>query len=253
MMSYLYIPDFLSVFDFWMLVALSFFTSFLTAAIGLGGGTIMLAVLAQILPVKAIIPIHGVVQLGSNFGRAAVLSGSVDKTLLLYFFIGSLAGALVGGKIAIDLPVDALRMVLGIFILYAVWAPPKLSLPATNSAWTLGGFLSTLLTMFVGATGPFVMAMLRPFKLQPMSQVATLAASLVIQHSFKVIVFGVLGFVFTPYIPLLGLMVVVGFLGTLLGRMVLLRANPPLFTGILNIVLTMLALRLIWLALGQVL
>lgn len=245
MIDYFYIPDFLSTFDFWMLVVLSFFTSFLTAAVGLGGGTIMLAVIAQVLPVKAIIPIHAVVQLGSNFGRAAVLYRSVNMPLVLWFLLGSLVGALLGGKIVFDLPTNGLQIILGMFILYTAWASPKFSLPATTSAWTIGGFLSTTLTMFVGATGPFVMSMLKPFSLDPVAQVATFATSLVIQHSLKIIVFGMLGFVFTSYIPLLVLMVAVGFLGTLAGRLVLIKVDHTTFNRLLNIVLTLLALRLI--------
>ena len=36
------------------LILLSFFTSFMTASIGIGGGTLMLAAMAQILPAAAI-------------------------------------------------------------------------------------------------------------------------------------------------------------------------------------------------------
>ncbi|HYG44650.1 MAG TPA: sulfite exporter TauE/SafE family protein, partial [Bordetella sp.] len=52
-----------------VLVATSFLTSALTAAMGLGGGVAMLAVLSLGLPVTSVLPVHGVVQMGSNSGR----------------------------------------------------------------------------------------------------------------------------------------------------------------------------------------
>ena len=55
------------------LVALSLFTSALTAAAGIGGGLVLLSVMASFLPPIVVIPTHGVVQLGSNAGRAVLL------------------------------------------------------------------------------------------------------------------------------------------------------------------------------------
>lgn len=53
----------------WPIIGLSFFTSLITAAFSIGGGFIMLAVLAQVLAPVALIPVHGAVQLGSSAGR----------------------------------------------------------------------------------------------------------------------------------------------------------------------------------------
>ena len=53
-----------------ILVTASFFTSALTAAFGVGGGVFMLALMGLMVPVAALIPVHGAVQLGSNTGRA---------------------------------------------------------------------------------------------------------------------------------------------------------------------------------------
>ena len=240
------IPEVLNVYEFWLLCILSFCTSMLTAAVGIGGGSLMLAVIAQLLPVKAIIPIHGVVQLGSNIGRAAVMLPSVKKPLLLWFLLGSLLGALVGGQLVISLPVEILRLALGTFILYAAWGPKLDGLAKSQKALAMGGLVSTTLTMFVGATGPFVMALLKPFGLTRLQHVSTTAACMTVQHSLKILVFGMLGFVFTPFVPLIALMVFMGFLGTLLGRKILLRVNEITFKKGLNIILSLLAFRLIW-------
>jgi len=44
-----------------LVVAASFATSFLTAAFGIGGGAVLLAILASLMPSAALIPVHGVV------------------------------------------------------------------------------------------------------------------------------------------------------------------------------------------------
>ncbi len=244
------IPEALGVAEFWLLVGISFVTSFMTAAIGIGGGTVLLAVMAQVVPVSAVIPVHGVVQLGSNAGRTVLFLRSIDGALFGWFMLGAIVGAAIGGRVFVELPAHILRIVLGAFILYSVWGPKLKTLTGSTSVLALGGFLTTTLTMFVGATGPLVMSMLRPFPLSPSGLVGTMAACVGLQHCLKIVVFGVLGFAFAPWVPLIVLMIGLGFLGTLLGRHVLLKIDPQRFALVLKFVLTALALRLIIASLG---
>jgi len=238
-------PTELSTLAFYGLVLLSCVTSMVSASMGIGGGTVLLAVMAQVIPIKAIIPVHGVVQLGSNLGRAMMLMPQLNWQLASWFLLGSLVGALVGGQIVVSLPVTILKVTLGVFILYSVWGP-KLSRLSGNTRGLLGGgFLSTLLTMFVGATGPFVIAILRSFELSRTALVSTSAACMVIQHLLKIIVFGLLGFAFWPYMGLMVLMILSGLIGTFIGTKILLKVNEIKFKHGLNIILSLLALRLI--------
>lgn len=242
------IPEMLSQFDALLLIGTSFFTSMVTAAMGIGGGVALLAVMAQVVPAAAIVPVHGVVQFGSNIGRAGLMWRDIDQKLLVYFIGGSLIGALIGGQIVVSLPVTYLQLILGIFILYATWGPKPGGGNPSTKALAFGGAFSTLLTMFVGATGPFVAAILRPFELGKLGQVATMSICMVVQHLLKVVVFGLLGFSFAPYLPLMAAMIAIGFLGTIAGRKLLHSFSEKLFKHILNGVLTLLALRLLWVA-----
>jgi len=52
------------------LITLSTFTSAITAAFGLGGGSLLIAVMSLFMPAAIVVPVHGAVQLGSNGGRA---------------------------------------------------------------------------------------------------------------------------------------------------------------------------------------
>ncbi len=229
-----------------LLVGLSFAASMLTASAGLGGGSIMLAAIASTLPPVAVIPVHGVIQLGSNAGRAALLLKHVNRPVLGYFAIGAVMGAAIGGQLYVNLPGAVLKLVIGLFILYTVWGPKFRKRRIGNRLYALAGAATTFITMFVGGTGPFVAAFISPDRFGKEQTVGTHAACMTIQHGFKVLVFGVLGFAFGPWIMLIVAMVAAGFLGTMVGRAVLLRLPERAFKIAFRTVLTLLALRLIW-------
>jgi len=106
-----------------VLVAAAFLTAAMTAFLGVGGGVVMLAVMAFVLPAPAVIPLHGIVQLASNGGRAGVLGRHARWDVVLWFVVGSVVGVAAGGRVAVALPDAILKLVLAGFILYAVWGP----------------------------------------------------------------------------------------------------------------------------------
>lgn len=240
------IPDSLSVFAFWLLVATSFFGSFISTAAGIGGGVTMLAVMAQVMPPLALIPVHGLVQLGSNASRLTVMFKHIDWRFLGWFFIGGLVGAAVGVKVVTALPTSILQLVLALFILYSIWGPMPSKIQPSRLGLTIGGGLTTLASMFIGASGPLAMVIVKAYDYDRFAKVGTFSGVMVIQHGLKALVFGAIGFVFAPYLPLVAFMVVAGFIGTLAGKRVLLKQNENNFGKILNVVLTLLALRLLW-------
>lgn len=233
--------------EFLGLILASLSTSFITASLGIGGGTILLAVMANVMPINALIPVHGVVQLGSNFGRAALMIKHADFTNIIWFTIGSVLGSIIGGRIVITLPSQYLQLILGAFILYWIFKPKPLAQGLSKLKTISLGLISTLLTMFVGATGPFVLSKLKNNIPDPVSLVATFSSLMVVQHGLKVIIFGFLGFAFHDYLSLIVCMIAAGFIGTILGKKVLLKVNQEAFHRGLKIVLCILALRLIYL------
>lgn len=244
------VPEGLTEFLFWLLVATSFLGSFISTAAGIGGGVTMLAVMAQVMPPLALIPVHGLVQLGSNVSRMTVMWKHIHWRFLGWFFLGGALGAAVGVKVVTALPTAVLQTVLGLFILYSLWGPMPARAEASRRGLVAGGGLTTLASMFIGASGPLAMVIVKGYDYDRFTKVGTFSGVMVIQHGLKGIVFGIAGFAFMPYVPLVAFMVAAGFLGTLVGKRVLLNQNEDRFGVILNIVLTLLALRLLWQA-GQ--
>jgi hypothetical protein len=97
----------------------------------------MLAALATLLPAAAIIPVHGVVQLGSNAGRAAIMLKHFPGGVLLPFLAGSAAGVALGGSVLTQLSPAVIKMGVGAFILYSLAAKPPRAL--ARSAGDGGG------------------------------------------------------------------------------------------------------------------
>lgn len=226
------------------LILFSAVTSFITAAAGIGGGIMMVAVMAVLMPTQAVIPVHGVVQIGSNGGRTAIMLGQVQWQVLAPFCAGSVVGAAIGGLTVVELPASVLNIGLACFILYSVWAPP-VTAPGRFKVVATGAF-SSFLTMFFGATGTFVSAMVKSMRLGRLEHVATHSACMVAQHLIKVIAFGLLGFNYGPYAGLVVAMIASGFLGTVVGKHVLVKMNDQVFHRVLAVLLSLLALRLLY-------
>jgi uncharacterized membrane protein YfcA len=228
-----------------LLIAVSFATSAVSAAFGLGGGMMLIAAMAQVLPAAAIVPVHGAVQTGSNAGRALVLLRHVDWPVALWFLAGALVGALVGGALAIRLPAEALRIGIGLFVLWFVWGPTPRFQRMRKRAMTAAGLVATFLSMIFGAGGPIGGAVLSTLGLARQTFVATQAVTALMSHVLKLAVFGLLGFAFAPWLGLVAAMVVSGFLGTLAGARLLRRMPEEAFRTGFRIVMTALAFALI--------
>lgn len=238
------LPDGLSAVAFWVLMVCSFAASLITVALGIGGGGLLLAVMASLVPPAALIPVHGVVQLGSNGGRAAMLWRKISWAAVIPgFLVGSLLGSAIGGAVVVELPPSVVQIGVGAFVIYSVFARP----PQWLSRWPwLTGGISSFLTMFFGATGLFVANYTKSLRLPRHDHVATHATLMTVQHGLKVLIFGLLGFAFGPWAMVILALIVAGLGGTLAGRLVLNRISDHGFKRALDVILVLISLRLIW-------
>ena len=229
-----------------LLIVSSFFTSALTAAFGVGGGVAMLALMGMFVPVVALIPVHGAVQLGSNTGRAWTQRAGIRFDVLVPFVAGSVAGAVLGAFVVVQLPDAMLKLALGLFIIAVTWTriPGIERLGAAGIA--LGSAVLAVLSMIFGATGPLLNVFLAQiFTGDRKALVATQAAGMTAQHFLKIVVFGFAGFAFGQWLPLVAAMIASGYLGTVYGTALLERLPEETFRRWFKIGLTLLALDLV--------
>lgn len=216
----------------------------MTASLGIGGGTIMIALMSYLLPVSALIPVHGCVQLGSNAGRVLVMRRHVAWARLAAFSLGAIVGAGAGAAIAVRLSSGVILIGLGLFVILSTWISiPKLA-SIRQGGMALIGAVTTFLGMFFGATAPLNAALLSNSFRERQTLVGSLAAITGAQHGFKVIGFALAGFVFAPWLPLVAIMIISGFAGTLVGARLLVRVPEKGFRLVFKIVLTALAIEM---------
>ena len=232
--------------SFAVLCGVAFLGSFTTAALGLGGGGLVFATMALFLTPTVLIPVHGVVQLGSNMGRAALMFRHMFYQILPPFLIGTVLGAAIGGQLVFALPISLLQLILALFILYITWAPKFTASNLGKKTFFGLGAVGAFVTMFVGATGPLVAPFAAAACEERQQGVATHAMLMTFQHGLKLIAFGILGFAFGPYIPLLAGMLAFGFAGTFAGKQMLDKLPEKIFRTILKIILTLISLRLLY-------
>ncbi len=226
------------------LIGLSFVTSLITATFSLGGGTLMIAVLALVFPPAVVVPVHGCVQLGSNGGRALVQREHIQWTLIAWISAGALAGTIVGGQFVTLLPEHLFTIAIGVFVLITTWLPQPKLVGESRVVQFLGGLIISALSMVVGATGPLIATFIKGLA-DRRQLVATHAMLMTIQNTFKVLTFTALGFAFGSYLPLILAMVLAGFVGTSIGSRLLVKVPERIFRVGFKLILTIVALDLI--------
>jgi len=229
-----------------MLIVTSLFTSMMTATLGIGGGVLLLAVMAGSMPIASLIPVHGLVQLGSNGNRALMTFRHIDWAMLRFFALGALLGAIAASFIVVQLPLVVIQFAVAAFILFLVWGSKPKTQNMKPAGRALAGMITTIVSMFVGATGPLVAAFVHRNSYNKMQITATFASCMTFQHGLKAFVFSFVGFSFSQWAGLMVAMIISGALGTFIGLKVLKRIPAQHFIKVFKWIVTLLALRLLW-------
>jgi uncharacterized membrane protein YfcA len=167
---------------------------------------------------------------------------------VLPFIVGALIGAALGARVFVSLTTVWLEFILGAFILLVTWMPKLGRVGGERGRFGVLGFMTTFVGVFVSATGtmlaPFVAASTPDRRVH----VATMGALMMIAHLAKIAAFGFIGFAIGRYVPLMVAMIATGAVGNWIGEMALLRTKEQHFRLALQVVLTILGLRLLWTA-----
>jgi uncharacterized membrane protein YfcA len=201
----------------YILVGVSFITSFMTAAIGVGGGIGLLAVMPQFVPISAVVPVHGLIQMVSNASRFAFDYKSARIEILPRYIIGCLTGAFIGYFFIGNFPEKYLSLILGTFILAITWTKIVSSLGFVLKNFAIVGFLQTFLSLFVAVTGLISQPILMKMNLNKNEVIVTHAMQMSILHGLKVAAFVMAGFAFMDYAKLIVIMITASTVGSYLG------------------------------------
>lgn len=230
------------------LTAAAFCTSALTSVVGAGGGTALIALMLQVMPPVAAIPVHGTVQLASNTMRVWMLWRHMAWPVILRFALPMPLGVWLGLALFQGLPAAAIEALIGCFVLLSMtarqvgrWRNRDVPLWAF---WPIG-FATGALNMVVGVIGPVLGVLVIRKDLTKEAIVGTLGFFGFIGNLLKIAGFSMIGFSFVEYGPTMACMIPAAVAGARTGRALLARVDEARFLLAFRIVLAALALKLI--------
>ena len=242
-----------------ILIVAAFITSSISAILGMGGGIILLGIMALIIPEGyLVIALHGIIQLVSNSTRSFVFRKDLKRDIISQYFLGALIGMFLSGLIifvlirlfqvdsANEIKVEFLKPLIGVFILWYLFLRSPKKEKSVESYFGVGG-IGGISSVFIGATGPLIAPFFLDNRLTKENIIANKAACQVITHLGKIPLF--IFFFNVNYIEnytlLLPLMIAV-FLGTNFGKKILGFIPDNIFRMLFKYSLTIISLRLIF-------
>ena len=241
-----------------ILIIAAFITSSISAVIGMGGGVILLGIMAIMIPDGyMVVALHGVIQLISNVSRTYIFREHIKSSIVKQFFIGSFFGLILSGLIILllinlfdvlsanEIKVDFLKPLIGVFILWYLYIKGPKTSKGNKQFYFVGG-ISGLSGVFIGATGPLIAPFFINGNLKKENIIANKAACQAITHLGKIPLF--IYFFNVNYLnesaTLLPLICAV-FLGTNFGKKVLSYIPENIFNLLFRIALSIIAIKLI--------
>lgn len=181
------------------LSGVSFATSLITAAVGIGGGLGLLSVMPSFLPIAAVVPVHGVTQFVSNTSRFLFDHRQAETRLLPAYFAGACVGGAIGYFFVGRVPDVYLTAILGVFILLSTWTSLVKLLGRYVTNFFSLAFIQTFLSLFVASVGLISQPVLIKQGLPKNRVIVTHAMQMSVLHGLKVAAFVAAGFPFLRY------------------------------------------------------
>ena len=245
--------------EIFILIISAFITSSISSVLGMGGGIILLGIMAILIPEGyMVIALHGIIQLASNITRTFVFKDYLKKRLIKQFLIGSIIGACISGLIIISLiqifevqsaneiKVEFLKPLIGIFIIWYLFLKKKSKKIKKYKSFILVGGISGLSSIFIGATGPLIAPFFLNKNLIKENIIANKAACQTITHLTKIPLFIYFFKVnYTNEYKILIPLILSVYLGTYFGKKILSFIPEQLFTRLFKTALFIIAMRLI--------
>ena len=244
--------------DIIILIFAAFITSSISAVLGMGGGIILLGIMAIIIPEGyKVIALHGMVQLFSNSTRTYVFRQYIKKNIIKQFFSGALIGVIISIIIIImlinyfnvgsanEIKVEVLKPFIGFFIVWYLFLKGPKKERKINSFVPVG-LVAGLSSIFIGAVGPLIAPFFLRKDLNKEHVIANKAASQMITHFTKIPLFiYFFNMNYKSELNILLPLIIAVYLGTNFGKKILSFIPEKLFKKLFKITLFIIAIRLI--------
>ncbi len=220
----------------------------LSGVTGVGGGTILIAVIYALGLAPAVaVPVHAAVQLVANGSRTVAYFEHVDWAAFRQFLWGVVPSPFLVAPLVVKADPNIILLAMAAFILFSLWPTALSFIHMTGRAgMATAGLLAGGLGSIFAASGTVI----APFFLRPdwskQTTIATLAVCQAAAHLMKIVAFASFGFGVLKYWYWLLPMCAAVMLGTWLGRNLHEKVSEPVFDLAFKAILALLALKLAW-------
>ena len=234
-----------------MLIALvlcAFFTSLLSGMAGMAGGVLLLSCMTFFLDLRAIVPLHGIVQMVSNSSRCWYLKRHIRWDFVKPFLVGAPVGFMVAYFVLSSLSqTHYFFLLLAGLIFWALFKPKTLpALKLKHRQWAVLGALAGLQGALIGATGPLLAIFFLRDDLSKEQIVATKAMQQFIVHTFKIPLFVSLQFSYSIHLEIIWGMTFATVAGSFVGVKILKRVQEKTFQYLFKTLLFLAGIRMLY-------
>jgi uncharacterized membrane protein YfcA len=172
-------------------VAAAFVTATVSGVLGMAGGLLLMGALLLVLPATTAFVAHGLLQLVSNGWRVVLHRRHVSGRILGWYALGSVTAAALLAAVRYVPSTPLTYLFLGLVPLL-VWLPKGvLRLDASRPAHAVAaGLAVTSVNLVAGVAGPLLDVFFVRTSLGRHAVVATKAATQVLSHTAKVVLYG---------------------------------------------------------------
>ena len=223
-----------------LVLIIIFATSVVQAVAGFGFALLAVPLMVVVIDLQSAVIISSFVGTLSNLLQSWQLRNNIDRKLTKRFLLATVTGAPAGLLLFIYANQSALKIVLGLSILFGVFVLSRgLELQHVSSwlDWVMG-VLSGVLLMATSTNGPPLVFVLQARRIDPATFRATLNMVFLVSGTFGLVMFGLAGEIFRSDINVAAFAIPAMVIGVSTGVVIRKYVQQELFKKIVLFLLT---------------
>ena len=224
----------------------AFCCSVIAGMMGMAGGVLFFGILASFIETTYVVPLYAVVMIASCGSRTVLFHRHINWRIVFRYVLGLLPGAFLGIYVFRMLPKDLIKLLMGVFILVAIFLPvTKRENLLEAGIFFPVGLVAGFIGIFFGASGPFTSSFYIRQGIIKEALIATKSTCSLLDHLLKISLFGLIGINVLTYGNLILYLVLAVIPGIYVGKRLLNKISDRTFMLAFKVLLGILAVRII--------
>lgn len=223
-----------------LVLVIIFATSVVQSVAGFGFALLAVPLMVVVIDLQSAVIISSFVGTLSNLLQSWQLRRNINRSMTKRFLLATVVGSPVGLLLFVYANQSALKIVLGVSILFGVYVLSRSLELQHVSSWLdwIMGVLSGVLLMATSTNGPPLVFVLQARKIDPSTFRATLNMVFLVSGAFGLVMFGLAGEVFQSDVNMAAISVPAMVIGISLGGVLRKYVQQDLFKKIVLVLLT---------------